>query len=60
MNPVSTGTGPSGVSTVTVWVWPPIRVSRSNTQTSCSRLSSQAAESPAMPEPITAIRLMAR
>src|SRR6266568_5226062 len=54
MKPVSTASGPWLESTVTVWVWPPRRWSRSKRNTSCLRLRSQAAARPEIPEPITA------
>src|SRR5260370_39439652 len=54
MKPVSTASGPWLESTVTVWVWPPRRWSRSKRNTSCLRLRDQAAARPEIPEPITA------
>src|SRR6187399_3653625 len=57
-NPVSSGTSPAGVGTTTVCVWPPRRRSCSNKWTRCRRLSSEAAASPEMPAPMTAIDFM--
>src|SRR5436305_5169521 len=57
MKPVSTGTGPSSPGARAVLAWPPSRWSASNRVTSWRRASSQAAESPPMPAPTTAIRL---
>src|SRR6056297_1811325 len=55
MKPVSTATGPAGVSRVTVLEWPPTRSSFSKTVTLCLLASSQAAAMPEMPVPMTAM-----
>jgi len=60
MKPVSTRIGPSGPSTVWVWVCPPRRVSASYKVTWFSRLRRYAEVSPDTPDPMTAMRLMWR
>src|SRR3954452_13945061 len=60
MKPVSTRSGRSPMRTSTVFVWPPMRCSRSNSSTSCAPSSARAAPRPAMPVPITAIRMRGR
>src|SRR5471032_129299 len=57
MKPVSTGWRPEGPSTSTVLMWPPAQESFSKTVTRWRLLNSHAAESPAMPLPMTAISL---
>src|SRR5215813_13453820 len=47
---------PAEEGATTVFEWPPRRAFFSNTVTSWRRLRSQAADMPAMPEPITAMR----
>jgi hypothetical protein len=47
--------GPAFEGVSTVWLWPPTRASDSKTVTSCRWLSSQAADSPEIPVPTTAM-----
>src|SRR5579862_4090967 len=54
MKPMSTGIGPAEEGASTVWLWPPKRGWASYTVTRWRWLSSQAADMPAMPCPITA------